>query len=185
MAWQILNTGALASQGSNKLNFRNDSAGTDVMTLTASGQVGIGTNSPTGTLDVQGSIATSGNASQARTAGGMVKAMFLFSPFNGGGIEQCYNSTLPGAAATTSPCGFSIIDNFHGDYILDLGFQIDDRILSATVMQSGLTAGACTDNSLKGACNNLGTLTPNRVEVTVFAPAITSYFDDKVFLVVY
>jgi hypothetical protein len=179
MSWQILNTGAASSQGANKLNFRNDSAGVDVMTLTASGQVGIGTNSPTAALDVQG------NVSQARTAGGMVKAMLLFSPINGGGFEQCYNSTLSGAAATTSPCGFSIIDNFHGDYILDLGFKIDDRVLSATVMQSALTVGACTDNSLSNACNNPTSLTPNRLELTVFAPVVAKYFDDKVFLVVY
>jgi len=46
MYWQILNTGTSAKQGANKLNFRNDSTGLDVMTLLANGQVGIGTNSP-------------------------------------------------------------------------------------------------------------------------------------------
>jgi trimeric autotransporter adhesin len=46
MYWQILNTGTSAKQGANKLNFRNDSTGLDVMTLLAGGQVGIGTNSP-------------------------------------------------------------------------------------------------------------------------------------------
>ncbi len=46
MYWQILNTGTVANQKANKLNFRNDSAGIDVMTFLANGQVGIGTNSP-------------------------------------------------------------------------------------------------------------------------------------------
>ena len=185
MFWQILNTGASASQGANKLNFRNDSAGVDVMTLTASGQVGIGTSSPTATLDVQG------NASQARTAGGIVKAMFLFSPFNGGGFPSCYNSTLSGAAATTPPCGFTIIDNFKGDYIIDLGFQIDDRILSATGGASAaFMVAACTD--IEGSCQNQALLTPNRVELT--NAIINScggsgcsflFFDNKIHLIVY
>ena len=55
MYWQIMNTGANASQGINKLNFRNDSAGIDALTLLPNGQVGIGTTSPNtlgGWLDV-------------------------------------------------------------------------------------------------------------------------------------
>jgi trimeric autotransporter adhesin len=46
MYWQIMNTGKNASQGINKLNFRNDSVGVDAMTLLPNGQVGIGTTSP-------------------------------------------------------------------------------------------------------------------------------------------
>src|SRR5579859_1772749 len=46
MSWQILNTGAGASQAANKLNFRNDSGGVDVLTLTAAGQVGVGITTP-------------------------------------------------------------------------------------------------------------------------------------------
>ena len=46
MYWQILNTGATAAQGINKLNFRNDSSGFDAMTLLPTGEVGIGTTAP-------------------------------------------------------------------------------------------------------------------------------------------
>jgi hypothetical protein len=55
MFWQILNTGAGAAQKANKLNFRNDSTGLDVMTLLANGQVGIGATAPTAAawLEVQ------------------------------------------------------------------------------------------------------------------------------------
>jgi hypothetical protein len=127
-------------------------------------------------------IDQNGNADQSRTAGGWVKAMLFFSPFNGGRIVNCFNSTLSGAAATAPPCGFTIIEKFVGDYVLDLGFQIDDRFLSATVNQSALTAGACTDIS---GCNNSASLTPNRVELTVFAPVTQTYYDDKIYLVVY
>ncbi len=47
MLWQILNTGATSAQKANKLNFRNDSTGLDVMTLLANGQVSIGAAVPT------------------------------------------------------------------------------------------------------------------------------------------
>ena len=46
MYWQMLNTGATSAQGINKLNFRNDSTGLDVLTLLPNGQVGIGTTAP-------------------------------------------------------------------------------------------------------------------------------------------
>ncbi len=167
ISWQILNTGTGASQGANKLNFRNDTAGIDVMTMTATGDV-----------------IMSHNALQPRTSNGLAKAMFFYSPFNGGRFVQCFNSTLSGAAATTPPCGFTVIDSFVGDHVFDLGFQVDDRFLSATVQQSILTVGACTDVS-GSLCNNPAALTPNRVEVTVYAPLANNYYDDKVFLIVY
>ena len=150
MFWQILNTGAVSSQGANKLNFRNDSAGVDVMTLTASGQVGIGTTSPTATLDVQGSIATSGNVSQARSAGGMV----FISPTVG--ILQCFNSTLSGAAATTPPCGFNFINQgTTGTSLVDFGFQVDDRFLSATTSSASdpTVISVCTDTAGAGVAS--------------------------------
>ena len=175
MFWQILNTGESASQGANKLNFRNDSAGVDVMTLTASGQVGIGTNSPIATLDVQG------NASQARTAGGMVKAMLHFSPFNAGRIISCFNSTLSGAAATTPPCGFLFDITGVGDYIFDFGFEVDDRIYSVTPAQQQETVSAC--GNVDGNCNN--TLTNNQVEVTVFNDTGNDFNDAKIHLIIY
>jgi hypothetical protein len=108
---------------------------------------------------------SSGNAFQPLAANGMAKAMFFYSPSGNGKFVHCFNSTLSGAAATTPPCGFSIIDNFSGDYILDLGFQIDDRFISATAASMNAGAvGACTDISFP--CQNPAQLTPNRVEVT-------------------
>ena len=180
MSWQILNTGAVSSQGANKLNFRNDSAGIDVMTLTASGQVGIGTTSPIATLDVQG------NASQARTAGGMVKAMLHFSPFNGGRIISCFNSTLSGADATTPPCGFIFDITGVGDYVFDFGFEVDDRIYSATPgtqFAASIFVSACGNQD--GQCFHTGGLTHNQVEVVSAETTNGSLADSKVHLIVY
>jgi hypothetical protein len=142
-------------------------------------------------------IDQNGNAAQPLAAGGFAKAMLFYSPNNGARIVRCFNSTLSGAAATTPPCGFTIIENFIGDYILDLGFQIDDRFLSATgtwganggINGSGLIAQACTDIS---ACNNSALLTPNRVELTstyddtaCSSTGGACFIDNKIYLIVY
>jgi hypothetical protein len=137
MSWQILNTGAMASQGPNKLNFRNDSGGVEVMTMTPTGQVGIGTNNPTATLDVQGNISTTGNATQSLTSNGFVKAMLyvnaLNTPYK---IVACFNSTLSGGAATTPPCGINFTEDSQGGsgfWDFDFGFEINQRFFSASL----------------------------------------------------
>jgi hypothetical protein len=72
---------------------------------------------------------SSGNAFQPPTANGMVKALLLYSPSGNGRFVNCFNSTLSGAPATTPPCGFTVVDKFTGDWVFDLGFQVDDRFL--------------------------------------------------------
>lgn len=118
-----------------------------------------------------------GNASQPRTANGMVKAMFKFSPFNGGRIVTCFNSTLSGAAATTPPCGFGFNIIFAGDYIFDLGSQIDDRIFSLAASAQQGVLNVCTD--LDG-CSDL-----NNQQVKVFSNGPNGFVDQKFYLVVY
>jgi hypothetical protein len=148
----------------------------------------VGINEATGGIGVFGTAPkgigfyTDGNVQQARTMGGWVKAMVLFSPYNGGGIALCFNSTLSGAAATTPPCGF----NYHifgvGDYMIDFGFQVDDRFLSATPTISFNTIGVCTD-AIGLTCNN--TLTLNQVEIYSTQPTCGCYSDTKPYLIVY
>jgi hypothetical protein len=145
MSWQILNTGTQASQGANKLNFRNDSGGVEVMTLTATGQVGIGTNNPTATLDVQGNIAATGNATQPQAAAGFVKAMVYVNAFTPPyKILNCYNSTLAGSAAVTPPCGINFTEDSNGSgyWDFDLGFEVDNRFFSVTTSRGWACAGA-------------------------------------------
>jgi hypothetical protein len=112
---------------------------------------------------------SSGNAFQPPTANGMVKALLFYDPFSTG-ILQCFNSTLSGAAATTPPCGLSIIEASVGDYVFDFGFEVDDRFLGATVGQNGGkrpvgTVATCLDLNNSDDCGF--ELTPNRVEVTI------------------
>lgn len=78
---------------------------------------------------------TDSNVQQARAAGGWVKAMVfiqgLDAPYS---ITTCFNSTLAGAAASTPPCGFVLEPNpyYPGLFIVDFGFEVDDRFLSTT-----------------------------------------------------
>ena len=79
-------------------------------------------------------FATDGNVQQARTAGGWVKAMVVIqgikAPYT---IPNCFNSTLAGAAATTPPCGFTLAEVQPGEFTVGLGFEVDDRFVSATL----------------------------------------------------
>jgi hypothetical protein len=141
---------------------------------TATGGVGVFGTAPNGD-----GFYTDSNVQQARTMGGWVKAMAFASP---NGVVACFNSTLLGSAATTPPCGFIFDRTGPGDYIIDFGFQVDDRFLGATIANTAVTVGVCTD-SIGVTCNN--SLTPNQVEVTSFAPIPDNYYDAKFYLIVY
>jgi hypothetical protein len=53
LQWEILDTGATAAQGADKLNIRNVNTASDVLTISSTGNVGIGTTSPdNGALDI-------------------------------------------------------------------------------------------------------------------------------------
>lgn len=75
-----------------------------------------------------------GHAAQNRTGGGWVKALMYVNtedaPYN---IVNCFNSTLMGAAATAPPCGFTLTELGPGNFTIDVGFEVDDRFVSATV----------------------------------------------------
>jgi hypothetical protein len=122
---------------------------------------------------------SAGNAFQPRTANGMVKAMFKFSPFNGGRIVTCFNSTLSGAAATTPPCGIGFDIAGTGDYTFFFDFQIDDRILSIT------GSGNFGTFPLR-ACTDLDGCTDTNQKVLVESVDTAGNFaDQKVYLIVF
>jgi len=129
-------------------------------------------------------FATDSNVSQARTAGGWVKAMVLASG-NSGKIVSCFNSTLKGAAATTSPCGFGMQKVATGDYIVNFGFEADDRFFSLTGNLTTVYFTVCT--AYIGGCNNVVAPDPNDVEVTswCYSPWSYGYCDTKFYLIVY
>ena len=76
-------------------------------------------------------FSASGHAQQDRTSGGWVKALVYVNgaapPYT---IVRCFNSTLPGAAATTPPCGFNLTEAQYAEYNIDFGFEVDDRFWS-------------------------------------------------------
>jgi len=177
----LANFGSSGAADSNSVSVYNGTAATQAFQSGGSGAFVAGANAGDGGLSVRPGqnlffgdstrsrleLDSDGNAFQPSTAGGMVKAMFVYSPFGGSSILRCFNSALSGAPATTPPCGISIIDKFIGDYVFDLGLKIDDRILSATggVSFFSGTVSVCTDLQ-GGDCNNPSALTSSRVEVT-------------------
>jgi hypothetical protein len=97
-----------------------------------------------------------------------------------GNIVSCFNSTLGGASATTPPCGFGLDKTGTGDYILDLGFEVDDRFYSATGTVGSVIVTVCSN--FVGVCNN--TITANQVEV-VSSDTSQNFYDNKFYLIIY
>ena len=66
-------------------------------------------------------------------SGGLSKALLFVNtardPYT---IQSYYNSPLHGAAATTPPCGFNLIELGPDNFTIDMGFEIDDRFIWAT-----------------------------------------------------
>lgn len=95
------------------------------VTVTQSGNVGIGTFNPQAKLHV------AGNAAQDRDKGGMVKAMLYVDgnvlPTK---IVRCYNG-ITGASAGN--CGFTVNRISAGYYEINFGFQVSDRFVTITL----------------------------------------------------
>lgn len=129
---------------------------------------------------------SAGNAEQPRTAGGMVKAMFLYDGFSDK-IVRCFSSNLTGSAATKPPCGIATDKTGKGDYIFDFGFQVDDRFFSFAVGPAGsLNPGVsdqqmiCTDMSGVSCAH---TLTANQIEVSTLRH--DDFTDTELWILVY
>jgi hypothetical protein len=75
-----------------------------------------------------------GNAAQTRAGNGFVKAMAYVDVSSPSGIARCFNSQLPPSQATSGTCGISWSQqpDFFSDQIIDFGFQVSDRFVSAT-----------------------------------------------------
>jgi len=139
--------------GDGMLGVAHTSSGNGVHGINSvSSAVGVyGENSATNGYGVYGhapsgyGMATDSNATQARSMGGWVKAMVYINPV-AGGIQRCFNSQLPGSQATTAPCGITFTYETLGNYIVDFGFEVDDRFpqISGPLAQSIYTA--CLDD---------------------------------------
>jgi hypothetical protein len=128
-------------------------------------------------------FATDSNVQQERTAGGWVKAMAYSSGFNSGRVVSCFNSTLSLSAAT-APCGFTFTKKGTGDYIIDFGFEVDDRFFSATSTSgASLRVVTATNGSVSGlpGCNS--SLSTTQVEVCAYYGG--TFSEEKFYLVVF
>jgi hypothetical protein len=73
-----------------------------------------------------------GNTKQTRTKGGWIKAMARIggnSPY----VGACFNSQInPLASPPIANCGITVTKNGTGDYSVNFGFQVTDRLVSIT-----------------------------------------------------
>jgi hypothetical protein len=106
---------------------------------------------------------TDSNVNQARTAGGWAKAMVFVNGYQAPyTIIRCFNSTLAGAAASAPPCGFNLNVLHASVWVVDFGFQVNDRFVSATTAGAGLTViNACTSDM--GLTPECAALTQNQL----------------------
>jgi len=130
-------------------------------------------------------FATNSNVQQTRGMGGWVKAMAYVDPAAPGGIAitLCYNSQTSGAAVSTPPCGFSITHLGLGNNVLDFGFQISDRFVSATSAigfgSSPVGIMVCT------AVFSLCSANANQMQTYSFYTSSNNPTDDPFYIIVY
>jgi hypothetical protein len=109
-----------------------------------SGVAGINNTSGTGVYGLSNGgygFKTPNHVSQDRGMSGWVKAMVYVDPFtqNGTAITRCFNSQTGGPSASTPPCGFSVTHRGQGNDVVDFGFQVNDRFISASSADVTLT----------------------------------------------
>lgn len=171
--------------------FSSDPGASGVVGVARHGGIGVkGRADATGGIGVLGTAPnslgfyTESNVQQARTMGGWVKAMVFYSGLSNR-IASCFNSALSGTAATTPPCGFLSDKPGAGDYILDFGFEVDDRFFSVTQAGSPCCVysyNVCTANIGVG-CNH--SPTANQLELIFLDNFSLAFSDTKFYLIVY
>jgi hypothetical protein len=128
--------------------------GVDGISHSANGSGVAGVNDAPGGTGVYGisrnggfGFVTPSHVQQARDAGGWVKAMVFVDPnaSNGTAITRCYNSQTGGDAVSTPPCGFTITHEQQGEDLIDFGFQVNDRFVSASPFYS-VTMQTCVND---------------------------------------
>jgi hypothetical protein len=115
-----------------------------------------------------------GNARQIRTGNGFVKAMAYVDPVNhpSDPIQQCFNSQLAASQATSGNCGITL-SGTSGDYSVDFGFQVSDRIIS-------VTAGPFQPNRIMSA-SGINT----HASVLAFVPSVSDLAETNFYILVY
>jgi hypothetical protein len=118
-----------------------------------------------------------GNTTQARSAGGFVKAMAFVNTGAADPIKDCFNSQVAPSQARSGDCGMSLSTRGTGEYDVDFGFNVSDRVVSVTSANECCTAA----NRVLTAFPFSGE--PNKLEVTS-VNAHTNNFDHSSFYIV-
>jgi hypothetical protein len=136
---------------------QNDSTGYGVAGRSTNGTGVLGESSSGWALNA------SGNATQSRTANGLVKAMAFVTPFTTPNIVRCFNSQLPASQSTNGNCGITYSRSSAGDYALGFNFEVDDRFIAAL---PNCTLARCTLRVLSTGTNGLNVKTDRTSDQT-------------------
>ena len=119
-------------------------------------------------------ITDTGNITQPRDKGGLVKAMIYV---NGDGtIARCFNGMTN---SSSGGCGFSVSRSGAGVYVVNFGFQVNDRFYSLTLGNPIFISGTLAASDL---APTLGT---NKLWVSAFDVDDGGYRDTPFTIIVY
>lgn len=124
-----------------------------------------GTGTAPANYDLQ--ITDTGNITQPRDKGGLVKAMLHIAA--NGTVIRCYNGM---SNLSTGTCGFTTTRVSEGEHRIDFGFPVNDRFFS---VNSGRTSVFGNVNTALGGAN----------EVRVFQSDGIRFLDSAFYIVVY
>lgn len=83
--------------------------------------------------------------------GGWVKAMAYvqYVASTGMTVTRCFNSQISGSTASTVPCGITVTYSSGNVWIVDFGFQVDDRfvVVSPIAVVNGAGYALDTDGA--------------------------------------
>jgi hypothetical protein len=153
---------------------QNDSTGDGVAGRSANG-TGVLGDSQNGWA-----VQAAGNATQSRAQGGFVKAMAFVNTGSDHPIQRCFNSQVPPGQATSGNCGIGLSRSPLGDYDIDFGFDVRDRVVSVT------QANYNTSSELNRVLNADPVHPPNNPNIMEVSAvnAETGKFDSSSFFIV-
>ena len=117
-------------------------------------------------------LTNTGNLIQPLTNNGLVKALVALN--SDGTIARCFNSATN---SSTGGCGFSSSHPGAGAYTVNFGFQVDNRYLAVTAINSSGSGGCSAPYS------SVNSLSGNSVGVATLCGVFT--FDGPMMIIVY